>query len=136
MESGADFVLAAFTDAFDRLIDKADLTVRSWLRGRQDRRIEKLYGNLPAQPMAPRQGSQRQIRQMADLVLTHCSTGSEVVAAHGAAAVKIDATEYALSMMLEELRGVMSSPPTSWRPQRTPFAPTLVPVADTIARAA
>lgn len=136
MGLGADFVLTAVTNAFDRLIDKADLAVRTLLRGRRSRRVDRLYGNLPPQAPAPRRGSHGQIRHMADIVRTHCTSSLDVVASHSAAATKIDATEYALSMLLEELRGVMSSPPTSWRPTRTAYAPAFVPVADTAARAA
>lgn len=129
-------VLTAVTEALDRLIDKADYKVRSLLSWRRKRRTDRLYGNLPVQPIAAFKGSQGQIWNAADVVQSYCASGADVVAAHGAAATKLDATEYALTMMLEELRSVMSSPPTTWRPVRTPNTPAVVAAADTTFRAA
>ncbi len=128
-------MLTAVTEALDRLIDKADYKVRSLLSWRRKRRTHRLYGNLPVQPIAAFKGSQGQIWNAADVVQSYCASGADVVAAHGAAATKLDATEYALTMMLEELRSVMSSPPTAWRPERTP-TPAFVPGADAAFRAA
>jgi hypothetical protein len=130
-------VINAMTNALDRLIDGLDTAIRTLWRRHRARQLEKLYGNLPARPEAPRRGARSQIGQLAKIVGTHCTKQSEIIASHGSAALNLDAAEYAFSMMLEELRGVMSAPPSAWQPARTPqLRPLPVAISGVAARAA
>ena len=129
-------MLNGVTNLIERLIVKAELTARALLRASAGRRIERLYGNLPQQTAAPRRDGQNQAAILAGIVRSHCETGKNVIEVQAAAAIKIGSAEYTLSMMLEELRDVMSAPPTVWLGPRDAFTPEPSPVAEAIVRAA
>ena len=131
-------MLDAATVAIQRLnlIDRAELAVRSALQAWRKKRHDRLYGNVPAQPAVPRTTSQGQAAALAGIVQTHGLSGTDIVEMHGTAAIKIDAAEYAFTMMLAELRGVMSAPPTAWQLSRAPCIAEFVPVSDFAACAA
>ena len=128
----AKSVLNAATVAIERLnlIDRAELAVRSALRVWRKKRHDRLYGNVPAQPAVPRTTGQGQTEALVGIVQTHRLSGADIFEMHGTAAIKIDAAEYAFTMMLAELRGVMSAPPTARRPSRAPCISEFVPVSD------
>ena len=129
----AFFVLDAATFAIERLIDRAELALRSALR---PWRLDRWYGSLLAQPAASRSTSQPHATVLADIVPAYCPSGADIAEVHGAAAIKVDAAEYAFTMMLAELRSVMSAAPTTWQPSRTPYIEELAPVSHLAARAA
>ncbi len=129
-------VLDAATVAIERLIDRAELALRSALRPWRQSLFDGVFVNLPAQPAASRSTSQPHETVLADIVQAYCPSGTDIAAVHGAAAIKIDAAEYAFTMMLAELRDVMSTPPTAWQPSRTPYIEEMAPVSHLAARAA
>ena len=118
------------------LLVRAELTLRGALRALATRRLDRLYGDLPSRPSAPRKDAQSQAAALAGIVEAHCAAGTAVVETHSIAAMKLDTAEYALSMMLAELRDVMVAPQSSWAPKRTANLPQFTRVADATAQAA
>jgi hypothetical protein len=96
-------------------------TIKVW-RSRQvvseRKRLEKLYPQLPRRDIAAPLGADHQATRLASIVRSHCDAGNSVVSIHATATLKLDATEYAFSSLLDELRGVMTSMPTDWAPMR------------------
>jgi hypothetical protein len=126
----------AATQPIKHLLVRAELTLRAALRVFATRRLDRLYGDLPPRPSAPRKDAQSQAAALAGIVQTHCAAGTAIFETHSAAAMKLDTAEYALSMMLAELRDVMVAPQTSWAPARKAIIPQFTRVADAAAQAA
>ena len=112
-------VLNAATSAVDRLnlIETAELVLQSMLRAWR----KPLADRSPEIPSTPSSGSLVECQDTLAIIEVDdasrtVSHGDDILEAHRAAAVKIDAAEYALTMMLTELREVMATPPTTFQP--------------------
>ncbi len=86
-------------------------------RQRQDERLASLYSSRSVET-TPLRGGKYQAERLGRVVSAHCDRAQTIVGAHGEAATKLDAAEYAFSSMLDELRGVMTTLPTDWTPTR------------------
>jgi hypothetical protein len=84
----------------------------------EQRRQNRLYGPLPRQELPVATGVNAQTAALSDVVRKHCAMGTEIVANHATAAMKLDAAEYAFSSMLDEIRSSMTKLPTAWTPDR------------------
>lgn len=118
-------------------LGKAELAVHSLRRQVQAWRIERRHGALPPRPCQQELGHPNQMARLEDIVRHHCTNGSTIARAHDDASIKLDAAEYAFSSLLEELKGAMTTLPTTWAPERN-WAPTAqdVPAAGDIQIAA
>lgn len=126
----------AATQPIKHLLVRAELTLRAALWALATRRLDRLYGDLPSKPSTPRKDAQFQAAALAGIVEAHCAAGTTIIETHSVAAMKLDTAEYALSMMLAELRGVMVAPQSSWAPARQAIVPKFTRVADAAAQPA
>jgi hypothetical protein len=117
-------LLEIATTLLHGLADRIIKVWRSRQRVSEKKRVARLYAQPTDHRIAPPLGATKQAEMLATIVRCHCSAGNAIVSAHANAALKLDATEYAFSSLLDELRGVMTSMPTDWAPIRmTPEAP-------------
>ena len=119
-----DFVLNAATVAVERwnLIGRAELVLQSifcaWqkLQTAGRREISHAHTSHTSGSLTECQDDQT------DLAVSHGRTtrhrDRDALEFHRSAAVKVDSAEYAFTMMLAELRSVMETPPTTWKPTR------------------
>ena len=112
-------VLTVLRNRFKQLVAKAERAAQTARRRLETRRIERKYPAQPQRSSVPMRGIGQQASAMADIIQQHCSNGGAIVRMHNDATMKLDAAEYALSSMLDELKGAMTTLPTTWTPVRT-----------------
>ncbi len=122
-------LLAQLIDLVGRAAEDLAFAVhRSWQR----RRHERLYGAPSVAWDVPhRRSAEQQFETLVALVKQQCELGQRTADLHARARTKLDATEYALSAMLDELRGVMTTMPAR-RSAMPEVASVNVPVAGVI----
>lgn len=125
-------VLNAATSAVDRLnlIDSAELVLQSVLRALRKPHADR----SPETPLTPNSDSLVECQHNVVIVEVGNASnsvvrGGDILEVHRAAAVKIDAAEYALTMMLTELREVMATPPIVLQPLSCPHPDKVRPTA-------
>lgn len=132
-------MLNAATIAVERinLIERAELALQSMFRALCKPQPEKMH-EFSLTPTSDRSTERPDTgtNLEPDNVQKTQLQGSDILEIHRAAAVKVDAAEYALTMMLTELRDVMSAPPTMWQPARAHPADDRQSAADYMVRAA
>ena len=132
-------MLNAATVAVERfnLIERAELALQSMFRALRKPQLEKMHEfSLPPTSERSTDWPGAGSNPEPDSILEPERSDSDILEVHRAAAVKVDAAEYALTMMLTELREVMVEPPTLWQPARTPPTDDRQPAADYMVRAA
>ena len=112
-------MLAALTFLPRLLIDKTAWFFRCRRLERDKRRIDRLYGPLTPRSNPVQLDASAQADRLGEMVRAHCRTSAQIVEAHLGAAIKIDSAEYAVSCLMNELRGVMTKMPTHWACSRT-----------------
>ena len=109
-------MFSAITNLPSRTIAKAFSVLRRFRLDRETRRLDRLYGALPAQIIAESLDDSAQANRLRDVISAQCEAGAAVIAAHDRASITLDSAEYAFSSLLDELRGVMTKLPTNWTP--------------------
>jgi len=136
MVVGPELLFSA-VKCLERLIDKTELVLRACLHTFEVRRHERLYGAKTPVPVAPRKGVSGQTEILAGIVQASCQLGDQIIKAHDAAELKLDAAEYALSSLLADLRAGTMSATMDCEPRvRLSEHPSVAPMASDDRRAA
>lgn len=104
-------VFEATATTFERWTDRADVAVRSALREWYARAKDLFDQIKQARPAVASPAEQVSSSTAVASEPTASLSGRDIAEVHGTAAIKIDAAEYAYTMMVAELRNVMKSAP-------------------------